>query len=134
MNLSTTPLYEKSLSQQIIEAGGTGWNCGVVSERAENSFSYTHRFKTEDGHGIVVTPNTYHVGLIHDTQGKAHYIEYDGDTKSYYLITTEPTGANKSLEFIKEEIGTSFVEMKMALENKWPRRVVWKLYNPEHEV
>jgi hypothetical protein len=130
--ITAAPLMLKSLSQQIQDAGGEGFNCSVKVERIKNSFSEFYHFDTPSGPKTIKTLNRFTVGMIDDAVN--HFVEFDGDTKEYSLVT--PHSFKKPpYKLLKiKDIGSTFEDMFNHLKAIWPDRVVWKLTEPSEAL
>lgn len=121
-------LFITSLNQQIIDAGGEGYNCNVHSERVKNSFSVIHTFRTPEGVKVLQTPNEYMVGLIADE--RRHYVYFHMNEDLYVLYTFEGYSDTNERVHSSKVIGNSFDSMKVELQKLFPKRCVWNLCDP----
>ncbi|WP_196160897.1 hypothetical protein [Reinekea sp. G2M2-21] len=124
------PLKIKSISQQIAEAGGEGFNVDVTISPISGSHQELYTFTTPEGRKSMLTRNEFQVGMIDDAE--THFVMYYGDTIQYRLVTPVDTTNGKILKV--HDLGYSFEDMQANVQELWPNRVVWKFTHPDTKI
>lgn len=128
--ISAAPLHLVPLHQQIINAGGEGYNTDVRAERVKNSFSTVYYFDTKDGEKALQTRNTYQVVYVNSGENK-HYVDYDADKGEYWLATLRNI-KKPPYHFLEGVfLGRTAEEAERRLKTIWPERLRWDLTIPD---
>lgn len=128
VHIKAQPLRLINLSQQIINAGGKGFNFDVDVKPLEGSYSVLYSFNTPEGLKTLKTSNVFQVGVVdYDVN---HFVMFDGDSGKYYLETEKEIVKAPFKILLQKDLGESFYEMKASLIEIWPNRIVWNLTRP----
>lgn len=125
------PLILMSLDSQIRYRGGKGFNCDVIAQPIEGSFSVKYEFDTPNGRTSLTTLNQFQLGILHTEEGDVH-VMFCADKEEFFKVTTKPAIRliGQKLLFITP-IAKTFDETIKVLKRWYPRHTNWNLKNPE---
>jgi hypothetical protein len=126
--IEAVPLLLKTISRQIKDAGGEGFNVSVKVEPVKGSFSCVYRFDTSEGRKAIRTKNVFLVGIVYCTE--RHFVQFDADENEYVLVTPKEATNKVSKRLLITPLGKSFDEMFAELKKLWPERAIWSLTKP----
>ncbi|MGP5159699.1 hypothetical protein [Pseudoalteromonas prydzensis] len=118
-----------TLTVQLVNAGGSGYNSTVQSDLMPNSFSVVHTFLTPDGFKQLITPNEYMVGIVNEE--RTHYVYFVGESQSFELRTFNGFDDDSIKQFTVTQLGNTFDQMMAQLKTRWPNRIVWNMCDPK---